>query len=110
MGFSGFPVGSEGKASSCNVADPTWIPGSRTSLEKEIGTHSSTLAWKIPWAEESGRLQSMGPQSWTQLSDFTLWGSQGKNTELSSNECSNKYHLIYKYPLINVKKLPSKKC
>ena len=31
-------------------------------LEKEIATHSSTLAWKIPWTEEHGRLQSMGSQ------------------------------------------------
>ena len=29
-------------------------------LEKEMETHSSTLAWKIPWMEEAGRLQSMG--------------------------------------------------
>ena len=32
-------------------------------LEKEMATHSSTLAWKIPWTEEPGRLQSMGSQS-----------------------------------------------
>ena len=31
-------------------------------LEKEMATHSSTLAWKIPWLEEPGRLQSMGSQ------------------------------------------------
>ena len=31
-------------------------------LEKEVATHSSTLAWKIPWMEEHGRLQSMGLQ------------------------------------------------
>ena len=31
-------------------------------LEKEMATHSSTLAWKIPWTEESARLQSMGSQ------------------------------------------------
>ena len=31
-------------------------------LEKEMATHFSTLAWKIPWTEESGRLQSMGSQ------------------------------------------------
>ena len=31
-------------------------------LEKQMVTHSSTLAWKIPWTEEPGRLQSMGPQ------------------------------------------------
>ena len=34
-------------------------------LEREMATHSSTLAWKIPWMEEPGRLQSMGSQSWT---------------------------------------------
>ena len=32
------------------------------SLEKEMATHSSILAWKIPWTEESGGLQSMGSQ------------------------------------------------
>ena len=31
-------------------------------MEKAMATHSSTLAWKIPWAEEPGRLQSMGSQ------------------------------------------------
>ena len=40
---------------------------------KEMATHSSTLAWKIPWTEEPGRLQSMGLQRVkTQLSDFTF--------------------------------------
>ena len=42
--------------------------GREDPLEKEMATHSSTLAWKIPWTEESGRLQSMGSQSQTQLS------------------------------------------
>ena len=37
-----------------------------------MATHSSILAWKIPWKEEPGRLQSVGSQSWTRLSDFTL--------------------------------------
>ena len=37
-------------------------------LEKEMATHSSILAWKMPWTEEPGRLQSMG----TWLSDFTF--------------------------------------
>ena len=40
-------------------------------LQKEMATHSSILAWKIPWTEEAGRLQSMGSQSWTRLSNFT---------------------------------------
>ena len=37
-----------------------------------MATHSSTLAWKILWTEESGRLQSMGLLSWTRRSDFTF--------------------------------------
>ena len=37
-----------------------------------MATHSSTLAWKIPWTEKPGRLQSMGSLSGTRLSDFTL--------------------------------------
>ena len=36
--------------------------GWEDSLEKEMATHSSTLAWRIPWREEPGRLQSMGSQ------------------------------------------------
>ena len=36
--------------------------GQEDLLEKEMATHSSILAWKIPWVEEPGRLQSMGSQ------------------------------------------------
>ena len=36
--------------------------GQDDPLEKEMATHSSTLAWKIPWTEEPGRLQSLGSQ------------------------------------------------
>ena len=36
--------------------------GGEDSLEKEMATHSSILAWEIPWTEESGGLQSMGSQ------------------------------------------------
>ena len=45
----------------------TWVRSlSREDLlEKEMATHSSTLAWKIPWTEEPGRLQSMGSQNQT---------------------------------------------
>ena len=37
-----------------------------------MATHSSTLAWKLPWMEEPGRLRSMGSLSQTRLTDFTL--------------------------------------
>ena len=40
-------------------------------LEKEMATHSSILAWKIPWTKEPGGLQPMGSQSRTPLHDLT---------------------------------------
>ena len=42
----------------------TWIPslGREDPLEKEMATHSSILAWRIPWTEETGRLQSIASQ------------------------------------------------
>ena len=42
----------------------TWVQslGCEDPLEKKMATHSSILAWKIPWTEEPGRLQSMGSQ------------------------------------------------
>ena len=40
--------------------------------EKAMAPHSSTLAWKVPWTEEPGRLQSMGSLSQTRLRDFTF--------------------------------------
>ena len=46
-----------------NAGDPrdtSLIPGSEDSLEQEMATHSSILAWEIPWTEEPGGLQSMG--------------------------------------------------
>ena len=52
----------------------TWVLslGWEHALEKEMTTHSSILAWEIPWTEEPGGLLSMGSQkSWTQLSDST---------------------------------------
>ena len=57
----GFPGGSDGKASAMlepGVRSLGW----EDPLEKKMATHSSTFAWKIPWTEEPGRLQSMGLQ------------------------------------------------
>ena len=45
-----------------------------------MATHSSTLAWKIPWTEESGRLQSMGLQSHTLLSDLAHKQAQNQQS------------------------------
>ena len=40
----------------------SYLETSRAIMEKEIATHSNILAWRIPWTEEPGRLQSMGSQ------------------------------------------------
>ena len=42
-------------------------------LKEEMATHSSILAWRIPWTEEPGRLQSMGYQSQTRQSTHTTY-------------------------------------
>ena len=51
-----------GRQSACDTGDLDLIPGWEDPLEKEIETHYSILAWRIPWTEESGGLQSMGSQ------------------------------------------------
>ena len=51
--YVGFPCSSVGIESACNPRDLAW----EDPLEKEMATHSSILAWRIPWTEELGRLQ-----------------------------------------------------
>ena len=58
----GFPGGSDGKAAACNTGDQIQSLGWEDLLEKEMAIHSSILAWRIPWMEEPGRLQSMESQ------------------------------------------------
>ena len=55
-----FPCGSAGKESACNAGDLGLILGLGRSLEKGKATHSSILAWRIPWIVESMRLQRVG--------------------------------------------------
>ena len=65
ISFMGFPDGSAGKESACNArntADVGSIPGSGRSPGDGNGNHSSILAWKIPWTEGPGELQS----NWSQ--------------------------------------------
>ena len=54
----------------------TWVPslGQEDPLEKKMATHSSILAWEIPWTEKPGGLHSMGSQkSQTRLRDQTIY-------------------------------------
>ena len=61
-----------GKESACWYIRWVQTLSQKDTLEKEMATHSSILAWKIPWTEEPCRLQSIGLQnSWTWLSNYT---------------------------------------
>ena len=55
----GFPGGSDGKESACNTGDLGQSLDWEDTLEKGMATHSSILAWRIPWTEKPS-----GPQLW----------------------------------------------
>ena len=75
----GFPGGSDGKESVCRAGDPGSIPGSGEPLEKEMGTHFSILAWRIPWTEEPD--------------GYSPWGHK----QLDTTEQLTLTHLLYLY-------------
>ena len=54
MKIWGFPGGSNGKESACNVGDPGQSLGLEYPLEKGMANHSTILAWRVPWTEEPG--------------------------------------------------------
>ena len=86
--FYELPSGTVVKNLSASVGDAktqVWSLGQEDSLEKEIATCSSILAWKIPWTEEPGRLQSMGSQSQTQLSTQQLHCPYPKKPDKAEN-------------------------
>ena len=68
--YWGLPWWLSGKESACNAGDLCLIPGWKDPLEKEMATHSSILAWEIPWTEEP-ELHEVA-KSRTQLSDEHL--------------------------------------
>ena len=91
-----FPGSSDGKESACTAGDPGSIPGWEDPLKNEMAAHSSILAWKNPWMEEPGRLQSMGLQrvghDWmTSLSFFFLMFTLGCPGGTSGKEFACQY-------------------
>ena len=68
--LGGFFGSSDSKESSSRLETWDQSLGWEDPLEEGMTTHSSILAWRIPWTEEPGGLQSMGSQSQTRLSDF----------------------------------------
>ena len=71
----GFPDSRVVRNLPANAGDISSIPGSGRSLEKEMTTHSSILAWEIPWTVEPGRLQSM----WSERVRHELWTKQNQS-------------------------------
>ena len=69
MSGSGLPWWLSGKDSACNAGDAGSFPGSGRSMEKGVATHSSILAWRIPWTEESAGLHYRGSKE----SDLIEW-------------------------------------
>ena len=66
-------------------------------MEKEMATHSSVLAWKSPYTEEPGRLQSMGLHDWARMREGEgRWAGSNKLVELKYK----KKKKIFKIPII----------
>ena len=65
-------------------------------LEKAMATHSSILAWRIPWTEEPGGPQSMGSQSWTQLTDFHTFRKTNKDLLYNTENSTQNSVMTYK--------------
>ena len=60
-----FPGGSVGKEPTCDARNPGSVPGLGRSPGEGKATHSSILAWRIPWTEEPGMAPQWGARSWT---------------------------------------------
>ena len=75
----------------------TWVQslGGEDLLEKEMATHSSILAWKIPWTEEPGRLQSMGSRrvrhDWATSYTNFIYTLTVRDTQLNTTDSAFKY-------------------
>ena len=75
-----FPGGSAVKNPPANTGDTGSIPESGRSPEEEMATHSSILAWEIPWMEEPG--------------GYSPWGSQKSQTQFSDLTASDNNHIV----------------
>ena len=86
-------------ANTGDIRDAGLIPG----WGKEMTTHSSILAWRIPWTEEPGGLQSIGLQSQTRLKQLSTHMSMRMHIHTESNEVDTVTVRILKLKLREVK-------
>ena len=91
--------GLDGKEAACSAGDLVQSLGWEDPLEKEMATHSSILAWRIPWMEEPGRLQSMGSQrvghDWATSLSLVFWSYLYISEE--SMICLNILNIVHWY-------------
>ena len=88
-----FSGGLDGKESAYNPGDLGSILGLGDPLEKEMATHSSILAWKIPWTEEPGRLYYMGLQ---RVGHDLAAKPPPQTVSITENDCRKEQHLYSK--------------
>ena len=93
--YLGFPGGSDSKESDCSVGDLGSIPGWERSLEEEVATHFSILAWRIPRTEECSGLESMGSQRVRRNWETTLGGKGNQRAKAGMPGTLHKCYLIY---------------
>ena len=74
-----------------------WSLGWEESLEEEMATHSSILAWRIPWTEEPGGLQAMGSQR--VRCDLVTKQQQKQQTKLFCTMLCVLYNSVFPYPM-----------
>ena len=95
----GFPAAQTVKNLPTMQKTQVWSLGWEDPLEKGMATHSSILAWRIPWTEKPGRLQSMGLQrvglsDWHLYFHFSYMDKQGSSTVKFVHHTSRKKGLI----------------
>ena len=85
---TGFPGGYDGKESAYNAGDPVQSLGQEDPLEKGMATHSSILAWRIPWTVEPGGLHTVHgvAKSETRLSNQLIQSETWASPVLSGKE------------------------
>ena len=82
------PLGSDGKESACNVGDPGLIPlGWEDPVDKEMATHSSILAWRIPWPRSLVGYSPCVEKSWTWLSDWQFYTFKPSEQQRFDKSC-----------------------
>ena len=89
----GLPWWLSDEEAACQYKRSEFNPGQEDPLEKEMVTHSSILAWEIPWTEEPGGLQSMGPQrvrsDWATEQQIDVWHVKRLIWELKASTMKN---------------------